>query len=632
MSSFSNLKVRQSQLIRPFGVGAMHTLPGNITYVTAGLKHWYYNHSPSSKPYPEKSDLVDYIVKDRRLQIELGVDHLRLPPGSNNKKEENFDFKIPLVRFPSWYVCGNRKCKRFEQRALDQEGIVKCIDCESIMTQVRFAAVCPAGHLQDFPWIEWVHKETNPKCCAVYDNLEYSSRGGSSLSDIHISCPRCKKSRSLGGILQRNSDGTTRLSNNLFSDKKLYKCNSGEVWHGKGERKEICCDESPSGVLINGLNTHYSHILSSIWVPEVHSNSDLLGDIDELNIGPYIDQLEAFGKDQEGIIDDVLSLPICKRLQKYTKKEIADTLFGRGVEEVDPDLPAEEQNFLLPEYLAFKNENKIKNSFEFLENRIVDLSSSQRWFKEFVSTISIIDKLRETSAMYGFSRLIQNNQLSKTEGFKLLWGDDYYTIPKRDRWLPANVVYGEGFMVYLNENLINDWEKKFRTSNNFKDFEKRLVAYSEETRRDLPDISPKFILIHTLSHLLMKRLAFNSGYNLASIKERIYCSDIEGEEMLGLLIYTASGDSEGSMGGLAKNGEIENIEHLINSSFEDSDFCTNDPVCSESTEYGGQGLYGLNGASCYACTLIPETSCSHFNSYLDRAALNDFKSYLFARS
>lgn len=46
--------------------------------------------------------------------------------------------------------------------------------------------------------------------------------------------------------------------------------------------------------------------------------------------------------------------------------------------------------------------------------------------------------------------------------------------------------------------------------------------------------------------------------------------------------------------------------------------CSNDPVCSLSM---GQGRDSLNLSACYACTLVPETSCEEFNVFLDRGVI-----------
>ena len=88
--------------------------------------------------------------------------------------------------------------------------------------------------------------------------------------------------------------------------------------------------------------------------------------------------------------------------------------------------------------------------------------------------------------------------------------------------------------------------------------------------------------------------------------------------MSGLLIYTAAGDCEGTMGGLVQQGKPGRFESLLFGAIQDVQWCSSDPLCIESR---GQGVDSLNRAACHACTLLPETSCEEGNRYLDRAAL-----------
>ena len=133
------------------------------------------------------------------------------------------------------------------------------------------------------------------------------------------------------------------------------------------------------------------------------------------------------------------------------------------------------------------------------------------------------------------------------------------------------------------------------------------------------EISGKFLLLHTISHLLIKQLSFECGYGIASLKERIYCSETaDGKEMSGILIYTACGDSEGTLGGLVRQGRSDTFPRIFNKAIENARTCSNDPVCSLSQ---GQGRDSLNLAACYSCSLIPETSCEEFNCFLDRGVV-----------
>ena len=128
----------------------------------------------------------------------------------------------------------------------------------------------------------------------------------------------------------------------------------------------------------------------------------------------------------------------------------------------------------------------------------------------------------------------------------------------------------------------------------------------------------KFIVVHTFSHILIKELEFLCGYAATSLNERLFVDD---ENMQGVLIYTVVG-SEGSYGGLTSQANPESIKKILHSAIFRSKDCAPDPVCYHSD---GQGIGGLNLAACYSCTLLPETSCEEFNSFLDRALLTDIE-------
>ena len=70
--------------------------------------------------------------------------------------------------------------------------------------------------------------------------------------------------------------------------------------------------------------------------------------------------------------------------------------------------------------------------------------------------------------------------------------------------------------------------------------------------------------------------------------------------------------------GLRMEGSRDN--KILESALARAKDCASDPICYHSE---GQGVGGLNFAACYSCSLLPETSCEEFNSYLDRALLID---------
>lgn len=188
-----------------------------------------------------------------------------------------------------------------------------------------------------------------------------------------------------------------------------------------------------------------------------------------------------------------------------------------------------------------------------------------------------------------------------------------------DDWYPGYNVYGEGIFIEFDEDAINRW----RSGNAA--LEKRVKMLQENYDKSFigsqhkRDISGKFLLLHTVSHLLIKQLSFECGYNVSSLKERIYCGEAaDGKEMAGILIYTASGDSEGTLGGLVRQGKCDTFPHIYRKAIESAVICSNDPVCSLSN---GQGRDSLNLAACYSCCLLPETCCEEFNVFLDRGVV-----------
>ena len=131
--------------------------------------------------------------------------------------------------------------------------------------------------------------------------------------------------------------------------------------------------------------------------------------------------------------------------------------------------------------------------------------------------------------------------------------------------------------------------------------------------------SARYVLLHTLSHLLIRQLTIDCGYQEAALKERIYSTYPDSDlDMAGILIYTSSSDSDGSLGGLVRQGESDLLESTVRNMLQEASWCSSDPLCIESKS---QGFNSLNYAACHACTLLPETSCEAANCLLDRASV-----------
>jgi hypothetical protein len=296
------------------------------------------------------------------------------------------------------------------------------------------------------------------------------------------------------------------------------------------------------------------------------------------------------------------------------------------------------------EYECFKNRNIKVESGEWYKTEFIDKGDLDE-LSDFIEEIVLIHKIKFLQIQRGFTRVrplaFEDLALAKADtdvdkGFKDEynrivdvrihpedWVDRNGITKERTNWLPAAEIKGEGIFLRFKREVIDAWVKKHaefvnvRSStisennwNGMKSFNPSLT----ELERDKMEKSPTFILIHTLSHLLINEISKESGYNAASISEIIY----EGDGMEGLLIYTTTSDTEGSLGGLVSMGYPDRLQIVFREALEKARWCSSDPICIESK---GQGFLGTNLASCYSCSMLPETSCQYINRFLDRGLL-----------
>ncbi|MGE5535604.1 MAG: DrmB family protein, partial [Acidobacteriota bacterium] len=233
------------------------------------------------------------------------------------------------------------------------------------------------------------------------------------------------------------------------------------------------------------------------------------------------------------------------------------------------------------------------------------------WLSKYVRRIGLVRKLRETRVLTGFSRLVP-----KTDR-----GDPAVQPLSAEAvgWLPAIEIRGEGIFIEFVEEELRTWAAKgppvTRTAGLIQAYRANRAVRKLSERR----IDARFMMIHTIAHALIKELTFTCGYGSASLRERLYCNIEDPDSaMNGVLIYTASGDSEGTLGGLVAQARPGQFERLFEDALRRSQWCSNDPVCIESP---GQGAGSFNLAACHGCVLLPETSCEEGNRLLDRGLL-----------
>ena len=629
--------LRRNQLIAPFGVGAIHVLKGSRAVVTAGLDFWFDGAT--------SQQLQCVKVREPRLEAKLGVSHLRLPPGPETELKDHPKLEIPLFRFPTWYVCP--RCHHMEWRPLGMDGDAKCNNPEhnrEILRQVRFAAVCDHGHLQDFPWMEWVHRDQNPSCKQQESKLYYKAGGSGSLSDISVECKSCGKKRNLAGIMsgemperdssdEKKQRGSSTLSRVLLAEDFAagasgacpeFLCQSGQVWLGEpAGQPGGKCRRPLRAVLINATNVHYAQVESALWIPPMDAGpaiNNLRILLDRPEIRNQVKVLKTFNLPVLQIAQNLLQTQAAL-LSSRTEEEVV-----KALSEGEPSLDLSWQDGLdaeevirFPEYQQLQTAREPLTTEEPLEIRTVGIDLLPENLQGIIAGISLVDKLRETRAYRGFNRLVPQHVEGAPPPQSHLWRKA--PVVEAEKWLPCSVVFGEGIFIRFKEERIATWEGQIALAAHLKPLQDREDAAARRMGRSSRPVRPRFLLLHTLAHLLIRRLVFECGYGSASLRERLYVSENPKAPMAGILIYTASGDCEGSMGGLVRMGEPENFARVFEAAVSDAAWCSADPVCTESGTNGGQGIDGLNIAACHCCTLLPETSCECFNSLLDRSLI-----------
>jgi hypothetical protein len=604
MRNDSKVKTRKGQLIHTFGVGAMQTNKDGVAMITCGLDHWF--EAESIPPMLDKSSIQKFERVDERLQKKLGVKSFRLPP--DFKIVEDGIVKrvpIPAKKFPLWHVCSNLSCQML-LRGLKEENDDKPKKCEcgAPAYQSRFVTTCPDGHLDDFPWFAWLNSQTGGECIEGKCKLKLAGTGSSSVADIKVKCTVCNtRGVSLRGIFQSENDPETGHLVSTLSNAGIS-CKSNSPWIA--EKKENSCNKAMVAVLRQSTNVYFSKTDSSIYLP-LDSQASLEDIADSFAELTDLQKAKVNGNDDLNYKVDLLSMIFNGQ---YTENKIRQYL--KSLEQNDDDNAQSEDEYRFQERKFF-----LKNVSErTLSVKPQDLNIYNDWISDYFKYIALVDKLTVTQAMYGFDRLTPSTSKSVDDYKKMLWKDERNI----SEWLPAAQSHGEGIYIEFDDKKIEEWSKEYGASSSFAN----LVRNKEQNTYldNIETLTPALMLVHSFSHLLMNRLVYESGYSSAALRERLYVSDKDDKKMYGVLIYTASGDTEGSLGGLVRIGKSGKLEQIIKKAVLDAQWCSSDPICFESGDNGGQGPNGLNLAACHNCLLLPETSCELFNTFLDRVAVN----------
>ncbi|MET9145249.1 DUF1998 domain-containing protein [Streptomyces sp. NPDC004042] len=594
------LRVRQAQTVLPFGVGAVLDLQGE-SFVAAGIERWPDLKTP---------------VSSERLAARLGVKGFYAAPHTLNDRYDDADRPgVPYVRFPGWLFCGScRAMVRFLRENEKPGEPPVCTSCAAAprLTPMRFVRICADGHLDDVDWWYWAHSKVAPELRASCSESQYawkarrlSFRVADRASGLEALSVRCGAFRQDGTPCGAQRDLLEVLG------PQGGRCPGRNPWQRWDARAS--CGQQVHIVQRTAGNVYYPVVYSALDIPQTAEAPRAERDVAEalLNHGYWPLLLDALGTPRADTFRDMIK----------EDTEAPDSLIDRLVAEAagspappsaagsQPDQRAK-TDLSRDEWYAFDADRFPEPTKEFAVRRGglgLDGEQEEPWatLDAHIGKIVLADRLREVRALTGFRRHSPNGTLvpADTSG--------------RRRWRPAIEVYGEGILLTLDEQRLAAWEN-----------DPRVRAHVHGVRADLDasfrsdqlaetvggELSPRFLLLHTVAHLLIRQLSFDSGYTTASLRERVYGRSEHGQH--GLLIYTAAGDAEGTLGGLVRQGEAPHFAETLIRMLEAAAWCSADPLCAEHT---GQGFGNLNRAACHACTLLPETSCETGNTLLDRA-------------
>ncbi len=547
-------EIRQSQLISTYGVGSVVAL-GDQSFMVAGIDRWD----------------TDADLFEPRLERELNVEGFAFPPATDDGKD------IPVVRFPQWQSCP--VCKKLAQhgdftRPHDNE----CNACGVILTPSRFVMACEAGHIDDFPYFRWVH-HGKPQLGDRH-NLTIETGGlTAGLGDVEIHC-ECGHSETMEGAFSKNA-----LRN-------ITPCRGRRPWLQKDDDS---CSELPRTLQRGASNVWFSVTRSALSIPPwskgafriLNKHWPVFKALDPAALPGLIESM--------GLADNT----------PYTVEDLVESVRLRQGQEANPEaIP--DQTIREQEYEALTKGATDAESK--LDQFVCEPGALGERADEWLERVMLVRRLREVRVLHSFTRVQPPSPVD----------DESRRPPLFDEhpgWYPAIEVIGEGVFLSVDQARLRSWETNqhvaARADSIDSNYRQRFTAKGIAPDRK---ITPRFLMLHAFAHAIINQWSLDSGYPAASLRERLYA----GENQAGVLIYTATTDSAGSLGGVVGLAEPDRLDDAIAEAIARASWCSMDPVCIES-EAGG--VDALNRAACHACSLLPEVSCEEQNVLLDRGML-----------
>ncbi len=563
--------MRASKLVLTYGPGSIMDLSGSESVMILSPDYWR-----SYQP-----------VHERRLAQKLGVHHF----GSPNEEwdsDNRLRVGISSREFPFNKLCPN--CQRLIPLTKQRQG--KCPDCGEKTIPPRLVAACKNGHIEDFPWQRWIG------CTCSYNDAKLYVVGfGSATSDLTVICKTCNKERNLARALEE-------LPKN---------CSGRRPWLGVGED----CDSRLKGLMRGASNVYFPIIESSLSIPPY---SEYLHKL----LRPHLPTIEPEWR--KGTHRTVVeSLAAFETIMKKESISVQDIL--TAIDELLGSLS--DIHLKWDEWRSLVGDVKIRSPRDDFQKELVDIRGTQ--LENVFQSIWRVTRLREVVAITGFTRInpfngdfdkVQKLRMTDIEWHSLLQENQrIHPNPdlEKDRdWLPGTEMYGEGIFFEFRKDVLTEWENRDEVRTRFVNIFSQPGRPFE--REGVLQELPRTLLLHSFAHQIIRRISLACGYSMASLRERLYSELNDGIDMRGVLIYTASPDSEGTLGGLISQAyNSATLLSHIRGMIESVKICSQDPLCGahDSTVTGMPW-----GASCHSCSQLPETSCEGMqNKLLDRYTL-----------
>ncbi|MFI5670526.1 DrmB family protein [Streptomyces sp. NPDC051704] len=595
-------KVRRAQTIVPFGVGGILDLRGE-SFVAADIRGWAVHGD---------------VVEAPRLAAKLRVSQFRSAPViPSGKAAYTTRIGPSYVRFPKWLFCPQCRNMSFwvtNQEVRDRQPACGTCTGKPQLAPMRFIQVCRAGHMADIDWRRWAHSGSgthDQRQCGALRLQFLTTTESSGLEALRVRCVACRAERDLSGISQKNVL------------KQAGPCLGSHPWQSDPDEADACA-EVPQAVQRGASNVYFPITHSALDIPSPTGPSEDDESVQAVvnhHFWPYFNS--AINSPDSNLYRNAIATDC------GVPKEFVENLRRQHGEEISHifSTTSADDDLSIAEWEAFSNPESVTNSTNFSVRR-TDLGidpddlGSMRELSENIASVVVADRVREVRALEGFSRYQPSSgDEEEGEGGRLV----SVNTRTRTQWLPAVEIYGEGIFIAIDEQRLSSWERSDSVRSWARGIELNLEASFKADRlrgKTGPRLLPRFVMLHTLAHHFIRQLSYDSGYNAASLRERVYArSHAPGSGLplqAGVFIYTAAGDAEGTLGGLVRQGKPPNLSETLIRLLESAQWCSQDPLCADST---GRSLANLNRAACHACTLLPETCCEVENSLLDRTLL-----------